>query len=1346
MAGPRMMNGPWVVATARAVVDFIRRVPQGVLEPLCDPAHSRVGFPTRGSGSACGKEAATASRIVRGNAVAIAAGVAVAVFAATAQVPAAAAGWSTVPSPSHQEPAASYIFSASCTAHDFCVAAGSYITANNAGGRFQSMVELWDGTAWEATLPAVDPTNANELLGVSCVSTTWCVAVGYVGNNTLIEHWDGVSWSRQTSPTVSTGANELAAVSCVSTKFCAAVGTYADGNGASHALAESWNGSSWTQSTADDSVNHLQGVSCVAASSCTAVGRGDSSTNLIETWDGASWSVAPSPHTRTADFLSGVSCTSVSSCMAVGSSVGPGGFDQATLTMSWDGAGWTIVPSPGVSNVENGLSSVSCYAASNCVAAGNDYDGGSQFRGTLVEVWDGTGWSIAPSQDPGPTFNFLMSVSCAADGFCISAGYFSDPTAGAGTLVESPSGSSWTVVATPDALIQEINVLTAVSCTSAWACDAVGFYEDDTLGNLHALIETWNGSGWVIVNVSDEPGHDRTLKGISCIGTGFCAAVGMDESTPGTPATDVTFIEMESGATWSVVPSPNGGSAGNLLSGVSCTSTTSCTAVGRYVNASGVAQTLVEAWDGTTWSIVPSPSPDAGGDNLFSVACTTTAACVAVGSVDEIWNGVAWTVISGPAGLGSVACPATNRCLGVGATTGASGGAQPVAAAWNGSTWSDAATATISPGNTNLASVSCSSVTTCTAVGAYAAGSIYEDTAVETWNGTSWSQQASPSPGSGPGAVDELLGVSCVTGAPCMAVGVQNDQGWGQTLVEASGPTPPPPPPVPPAVSSLSPSSGSSLGGVPVTITGSGFTGATSVDFGSVPAESFTVLSDTSLQVFSPMVSAGTVDVTVTTPNGRSSACGCSSDQFVASAPSFPTQDVVSTKQFALTDSDGSTWEPLACSGGATTCSSAGSGEALRATLTPSSAGFALLTANADLWTQNTGYNQDIGLFVNGSLVAWKESGGFAGTFSPNAATLQTEYPVVAGQSYAIDVRWKANIRATNGATIQAGAGPWDGQFSPTRLTAVLLPGSAVPAAVSSTHQYALSGSDGVTWVPMTCGSGPTACTTGSGNLATTITPSSDGVALLGFNADLWTDTAGYNQDVAIFINGAMAGWKESGGYAGTFSPNAAMLQVRYPVQAGHSYSVDVRWRANKADGGTIEAAAGSAGAFSPSILTTELLPAGSNPFSATSTRQFSLSNSDGSTWQPMACGAGATTCSSGGSGDAMSLTVTPHQNCLVVLSGNTDLWTDTAGFNQDIGIFVNGTLAGWKESGGFAGTLSPNAALVQVTQTFTAGTTYTVDIRWKTNQASGARIAAGAGPAAPFSPTSLLADFISCS
>lgn len=1288
-------------------------------------------------------------RAVRTTAVAIAAGVAVALCGANAQVPAAAAAWSTVSSPSHQEPARSYLFSVSCTAADFCVAAGSYVTANNAGGRFQAMVDVWDGTSWRATLPAVDPANANELLGVSCVSSVWCVAVGYVGNSTLIEQWNGTSWSRQTSPTVSPGANELAAVACASTSFCATVGTYADTNGASHALAATWNGSGWAQSTADDSVNHLQGVSCVSASACTAVGRGDSSTNLIERWDGATWSVVPAPYAQTADSLFGVSCTSTSSCMAVGKSATTGG-DASTMTMSWDGTAWTIIPSPGVSNRESAFTAVSCSSGSSCVAAGSDYDIGSQFNGTLVEVWDGTSWSISSSQNPGGTFNYLVGVSCTASRFCISAGYFSDPTTGAGTLVESRSGSSWAVVASPDALIEEINWLTAVSCTSAWTCDAVGFYEDDTSGNLHALIESWNGTGWMVANNSDAPAHDRTLKGISCIGTGFCATVGSDESKPGVPSTGVTFIEMETGTTWSVVPSPNGGSAGNLLNGVSCTSTIACTAVGSYVNAAGVRQALVETWDGNAWSIVPSPSPDAGGDTLQGVACASTTSCVAVGSVDETWNGSAWTAVPGPSDLVSVACPATNQCLGVGAATTSSGATQPAADTWNGSSWSGAATSTITPSNTALSSVSCSSATACTAVGDYGTGFSYTYTAVEDWNGTSWSQQTSPSPGVGPGAVegDALSGVSCVTGAPCMAVGNQNDHGWLQTLVEASGPTPPPPPPTPPTVSSVSPSSGSSLGGIPITITGSGFTGATSVVFASDPAESFNVVSDTLLQAVSPVLNAGTVDVTVTTPNGRTTPCACSTDQFAATAPSYPTQDVVSTRQYALTNSDGRTWWPLACSG-ATTCSSAGTGAALSTTLKPTTDGVAMLTVNADLWTRNSGYNQDIGIFVNGSLVAWKESGGFAGTFSPTAAAVQTEYPVSAGGTYTVDVRWKTNVAATGGVTIQAGAGPLGGVFSPSRLTAVLEPAAAAGATAMSTYQHTLTGSDGKTWVPMACGASSTSCSSsGSGTLSETLTPSSDGSVLLGFNADLWTDTAGYNQDVAIFVNGAMVGWKESGGFAGTFSPNAAFLQVRYPLSAGQTYTVEARWKANKPDSGTIAAGAGPAGGvYSPSILTTQLFPAGSNPFSVTSTLQYTLRDSDGKTWEPIACGA-PTTCGSVVNGYPLELVVQPKQNCSVVLTGNADLWTDTAGYNQDLGIAINGRVVAWKESGGFAGTFSPNAAFVQAAQTLNAGTIYTIDLDWKANvAASGVNIKVGAGPiAAAYAPTSLSADFTACS
>ena len=105
------------------------------------------------------------------------------------------------------------------------------------------------------------------------------------------------------------------------------------------------------------------------------------------------------------------------------------------------------------------------------------------------------------------------------------------------------------------------------------------------------------------------------------------------------------------------------------------------------------------------------------------------------------------------------------------------------------------------------------------------------------------------------------------------------------------------------------------------------------------------------------------------------------------------------------------------------------------------------VSANADLWTANAGFNQDIaivisgGVYGSGTVVAWKESGGFAGTFSPNAAYLETVQHLQAGVTYSILLAWKTN-RQGAGSTIYAGAGPWPAGgavFSPTRVTATLL-------------------------------------------------------------------------------------------------------------------------------------------------------------------------------------------------------------------------------------------------------------------------------------------------------------------
>jgi hypothetical protein len=134
-----------------------------------------------------------------------------------------------------------------------------------------------------------------------------------------------------------------------------------------------------------------------------------------------------------------------------------------------------------------------------------------------------------------------------------------------------------------------------------------------------------------------------------------------------------------------------------------------------------------------------------------------------------------------------------------------------------------------------------------------------------------------------------------------------------------------------------------------------------------------------------------------------------------------------STLQQNLFGSDGSTWAEI--------------DPTVRVTVPAVLNGAVVLGGNADLWTANTGYNQDLGIFVSvdggiDQLLAWKESGGSGGTFSPNAAFVHTVYPITSGTSFVFKLKWKAHRNAA-GATIYAAAGPLPGGvFSTTSLVA----------------------------------------------------------------------------------------------------------------------------------------------------------------------------------------------------------------------------------------------------------------------------------------------------------------------
>ena len=112
-----------------------------------------------------------------------------------------------------------------------------------------------------------------------------------------------------------------------------------------------------------------------------------------------------------------------------------------------------------------------------------------------------------------------------------------------------------------------------------------------------------------------------------------------------------------------------------------------------------------------------------------------------------------------------------------------------------------------------------------------------------------------------------------------------------------------------PVVTGVSPASGTTDGGDSVTVTGTGFTAATAVDFGTTAASSVVVVSDTTITATSPALPPGTVDVTVTTAGGTSAAGPA--DQFTFATPplavtgvSPPTGSTLGGTSVTITGSD----------------------------------------------------------------------------------------------------------------------------------------------------------------------------------------------------------------------------------------------------------------------------------------------------------------------------------------------------------------------------------------------------------------------------------------------------------
>jgi len=370
----------------------------------------------------------------------------------------------------------------------------------------------------------------------------------------------------------------------------------------------------------------------------------------------AGWYIAPTPGTGSDDVLLGSSCANSVQCMAVGitlNNINSNGTDTP-LVETWNGSSWTLGAQPPLpAGAGGGLFDVSCVSGSDCwgVGAVVGVGGNGNPSAALIENWNGASWSMVPGPtptEPGAVGAVLQGVSCLSASSCVAVGYATDDTgANLHTMIEQWNGSSWSLAPTPDTG-QAFDQLSGVQCLAAdncWAVGNAGPTQQDpnflpifpAAAGDQGLIEHWDGSSWSLnPSVAEPSPNGGYLNGITCVSAADCWASGA--TTDSTGVASGLLLQHWDGSSWTDASGsvPDSSTPG-ILSRISCISATQCWAVGALGPFGGGGgsnfrpQALIESWNGSSWSIEPSPNV-ATISFLNTVSCVPAVGCMAAGS------------------------------------------------------------------------------------------------------------------------------------------------------------------------------------------------------------------------------------------------------------------------------------------------------------------------------------------------------------------------------------------------------------------------------------------------------------------------------------------------------------------------------------------------------------------------------------------------------------------------------------------------------------------------------------------------------------------------------------------
>jgi hypothetical protein len=229
------------------------------------------------------------------------------------------------------------------------------------------------------------------------------------------------------------------------------------------------------------------------------------------------------------------------------------------------------------------------------------------------------------------------------------------PTASGHTRISVPRPRARAGAAAPGTSAPSPGNLSGAAAVSSQDVWAVGAYQSG--GTYLPVAEHWDGSSWTQVPVPAPANTSKSyLNAVAAVSADDVWAVGAEVSS--SSGGQLTLIEHWDGSSWSVVPSPSLGSDLNMLDSVTAVSAGNVWAVGNgYVN--GIIVTEIQHWNGAGWMIVSSPNVAGVNANQLNQITVVSARNIwAVGywaelniqysTLAEHWNGTTWSIVKTP--------------------------------------------------------------------------------------------------------------------------------------------------------------------------------------------------------------------------------------------------------------------------------------------------------------------------------------------------------------------------------------------------------------------------------------------------------------------------------------------------------------------------------------------------------------------------------------------------------------------------------------------------------------------------------------------------------------------------